>query len=77
MKQIEQNAADNVSTILIGNKCDVDPSERVRLIILTLNPLTLNTYIHHTLTHYTYTYTYTYIYICIYTHIRIHIESKL
>ena len=49
MKQIEQNAADNVSTILIGNKCDVDPSERVRLIILTFHPLTLNTnslYIH-------------------------------
>ena len=56
MKQIEQNAADNVSTILIGNKCDVDPSERVRFIIMTLHPLTLNTYIHHTLTHYTYKY---------------------
>lgn len=28
MKQIEQNAADNVNKILIANKCDVDPSER-------------------------------------------------
>ena len=50
MKQIEQNAADNVSTILIGNKCDVDPSERVRLIIMTLHPpltpLTLTLIIH-------------------------------
>lgn len=31
MRQIEQNAAENVNRILIGNKCDVDPSERVRL----------------------------------------------
>ena len=29
MKQIEQNAADNVNKILIGNKCDAEPSERV------------------------------------------------
>lgn len=29
MKQIEQNAADNVNKILVGNKCDVDISERV------------------------------------------------
>jgi Ras-related protein Rab-8A len=31
MRQIEQNAAENVNRVLIGNKCDVDPSERVRL----------------------------------------------
>lgn len=29
MRQIDQNAAENVTRILIGNKCDVDPSERV------------------------------------------------
>ena len=29
MRQIDQNAAENVNRILIGNKCDVDPSERV------------------------------------------------
>lgn len=29
MRQIEQNAAENVNRVLIGNKCDVDPSERV------------------------------------------------
>jgi GTPase SAR1 family protein len=28
MRQIDQNAAENVNRILIGNKCDVDPSER-------------------------------------------------
>jgi len=28
MRQIDQNAAENVTRILIGNKCDVDPSER-------------------------------------------------
>lgn len=32
MTQIKQNASSNVNKILIGNKCDVDPSERVRLI---------------------------------------------
>ena len=30
MRQIDQNAAENVNRILIGNKSDVDPSERVR-----------------------------------------------
>jgi Ras-related protein Rab-8A len=30
MRQIDQNAAENVNRILIGNKCDVDASERVR-----------------------------------------------
>ena len=29
MRQIDQNAAENVNRILIGNKSDVDPSERV------------------------------------------------
>ena len=29
MRQIDQNAAENVNRVLIGNKCDVDPSERV------------------------------------------------
>jgi len=29
MRQIEQNAAENVNRILIGNKSDVDPSDRV------------------------------------------------
>jgi Ras-related protein Rab-8A len=29
IRQIEQNAAENVSRILIGNKSDVDPAERV------------------------------------------------
>lgn len=29
MRQIDQNAAENVNRILIGNKCDVEPSERV------------------------------------------------
>lgn len=28
MRQIDQNAAENVNRVLIGNKCDVDPSER-------------------------------------------------
>lgn len=32
MKQIEQNAADNVNMVLIANKCDVPASERVSLI---------------------------------------------
>jgi Ras-related protein Rab-8A len=31
MRQIDQNAAENVSRILIGNKSDVDASERVSL----------------------------------------------
>ncbi len=30
MRQIDQNAAENVNRILIGNKCDADASERVR-----------------------------------------------
>lgn len=29
MTQIKQNASSNVNKILIANKCDVDPSERV------------------------------------------------
>lgn len=29
MRQIEQNAAENVNRVLIGNKSDIDPSERV------------------------------------------------
>lgn len=29
MRQIDQNAAENVNRILIGNKCDVEASERV------------------------------------------------
>jgi Ras-related protein Rab-8A len=29
MRQIDQNAAENVNRILIGNKSDVDPAERV------------------------------------------------
>ena len=37
MKQIEQNAADNVNKILVANKCDVDPSERVCLCHLTIS----------------------------------------
>lgn len=28
MRQIDQNAAENVNRVLIGNKCDVDASER-------------------------------------------------
>ena len=32
MRQIDQNAAENVNRILIGNKSDVDASERVRQI---------------------------------------------
>ena len=28
MRQIDQNAAENVNRLLIGNKCDIDPSER-------------------------------------------------
>lgn len=31
MRQIDQNAAENVNRILIGNKSDVDPTERVNL----------------------------------------------
>jgi small GTP-binding protein len=30
MKQIEQHASENVNKMLIGNKCDVPESERVR-----------------------------------------------
>lgn len=30
MTQIKQNASSNVNKILVANKCDVDPSERVR-----------------------------------------------
>lgn len=33
MTQIRQNASSNVNKILIGNKCDVDPSERVRGVV--------------------------------------------
>jgi Ras-related protein Rab-8A len=29
MRQIDQNAAENVNRVLIGNKCDVDATERV------------------------------------------------
>jgi Ras-related protein Rab-8A len=29
MRQIDQNAAENVNRVLIGNKCDVDAAERV------------------------------------------------
>ena len=29
MRQIEQHAAENVSKVLVGNKCDVPDSERV------------------------------------------------
>ena len=29
MRQIEQNAAENVNRVLIGNKSDIDPAERV------------------------------------------------
>lgn len=32
MRQIDQNAAENVNRILIGNKSDVDASERVSFI---------------------------------------------
>ena len=63
MKQIEQNAADNVSTILIGNKCDVDPSERVRLIILTPSSTHPSALTHITNSLYIYTHIYIYIYI--------------
>lgn len=38
MRQIDQNAAENVNRILIGNKCDVDPSERV-IFILNLSTI--------------------------------------
>lgn len=31
MRQIDQNAAENVNRVLIGNKCDVDASDRVRV----------------------------------------------
>lgn len=31
MTQIKQNASSNVNKILVANKCDVDPSERVRI----------------------------------------------
>ena len=49
MRQIDQNAAENVNRILIGNKADVDaenPSERVRVAFhrpphLSLHPLRL------------------------------------
>ena len=34
MRQIDQNAAENVSRILIGNKCDIDASERVSKILI-------------------------------------------
>lgn len=33
MRQIEQNAAENVNRVLIGNKSDIDASERVNLSI--------------------------------------------
>jgi len=33
MRQIDQNAAENVNRILIGNKCDVEPPDRVNLLI--------------------------------------------
>lgn len=29
MKQIEQHASENVNKVLVGNKCDVAPEERV------------------------------------------------
>jgi len=32
MRQIDQNAAENVNRILIGNKADVDPTERVSVL---------------------------------------------
>lgn len=31
MTQIKQNASTNVNKILVANKCDVEPSERVRV----------------------------------------------
>lgn len=34
MRQIEQNAAENVNRVLIGNKCDVDDNDRVGVFIL-------------------------------------------
>lgn len=39
MRQIDQNAAENVNRVLVGNKCDVDPSERVRYCIICLFPV--------------------------------------
>lgn len=38
MRQIDQNAAENVNRILIGNKSDVDPGERVSLISQSPRP---------------------------------------
>lgn len=35
MRQIDQNATENVTRILIGNKCDVDPSDRVRFYVIS------------------------------------------
>lgn len=35
MRQIDQNAAANVNRLLIGNKCDCDPADRVRVIPLS------------------------------------------
>jgi Ras-related protein Rab-8A len=33
MRQIDQNAAENVNRILIGNKSDVDPADRVLFLV--------------------------------------------
>lgn len=30
MRQIDEHAAENVNRVLVGNKCDVDASQRVR-----------------------------------------------
>mgnify|MGYP003709377803 CR=1 FL=1 len=38
MRQIDQNAAENVTRILIGNKCDVDPSDRVSILTVLWSP---------------------------------------
>ena len=58
MRQIDQNAAENVNRILIGNKADVDaenPSERVRNPFLPYpSPFSVT----HTQTH-THTHTHT------------------
>ena len=37
MRQIDQNAAENVNRVLIGNKCDVDPAERVSFNLFILS----------------------------------------
>lgn len=45
MRQIDQNAAENVTRILIGNKCDVDSSDRVSLLCPVCPLLSLTSHV--------------------------------